>query len=205
MDEINNENPQNIDSKSETDQKLVSDRQSSWPDWRVELLKSLWASGMNLSQIATKLGLNRNQVIGKKWRLGLARTDTKHPETLAQRAARLKRRRDRERERRANKSSPVTPPTPMADIIALANKQHPEVIQSVGVEIEQLKWEGTHPTNCRAIITADTERPTLYCGLPVADGESWCIGHCRRFIAKYSPAQPRVRTSMSLAHSALIT
>ena len=43
-----------------------------WTQARVETLRSSWAIGLSAAQIAGALGITRNAVIGKAWRLGLA-------------------------------------------------------------------------------------------------------------------------------------
>ena len=43
-----------------------------WTQARVETLRSSWAIGLSSAQIAKALGITRNAVIGKAWRLGLA-------------------------------------------------------------------------------------------------------------------------------------
>jgi GcrA cell cycle regulator len=49
------------------------ERQLSWTDERVELLKKLWSDGLSASQIAAQLGgVSRNAVIGKVHRLKLS-------------------------------------------------------------------------------------------------------------------------------------
>jgi GcrA cell cycle regulator len=48
-------------------------KDTSWTDDRVELLKKLWSEGQSASQIAAELGgITRNAVIGKVHRLGLS-------------------------------------------------------------------------------------------------------------------------------------
>ena len=42
-----------------------------WTQARVETLRSSWAIGLSAAQIAGALGVTRNAVIGKAWRLGL--------------------------------------------------------------------------------------------------------------------------------------
>lgn len=50
-----------------------TEKNVSWTDERVELLKKLWADGLSASQIAAKLGgVSRNAVIGKVHRLKLS-------------------------------------------------------------------------------------------------------------------------------------
>jgi GcrA cell cycle regulator len=57
---------------------------TTWSDERVELLKTLWASGKTAAQIATELGdnLTRNAVIGKAHRLGLSGRITPAPKKI---------------------------------------------------------------------------------------------------------------------------
>jgi GcrA cell cycle regulator len=43
-----------------------------WTDERVELLRKLWAEGLSAGQIAERLAVTRNAIIGKVHRLGLA-------------------------------------------------------------------------------------------------------------------------------------
>ena len=52
---------------------LNAERDMSWTDERVELLKRMWSEGQSASQIAKELGgVTRNAVIGKVHRLGLS-------------------------------------------------------------------------------------------------------------------------------------
>lgn len=44
----------------------------AWPDERVEALKRLAAEGYTGGEIAAELGLTRNQVVGKLWRMGIS-------------------------------------------------------------------------------------------------------------------------------------
>jgi len=50
---------------------LRPEETSMWTDDRVKLLTNMWQAGMSASQIAEKLNMNRNAVIGKAHRLGL--------------------------------------------------------------------------------------------------------------------------------------
>ena len=43
-----------------------------WTTERIAALRSSWAIGLSPAQIAGALGVTRNAVIGKAWRLGLA-------------------------------------------------------------------------------------------------------------------------------------
>jgi GcrA cell cycle regulator len=44
---------------------------TTWPAERVAVLKSMWADGCSASVIAEELGVTRNAVIGKVYRLKL--------------------------------------------------------------------------------------------------------------------------------------
>ena len=49
-----------------------SSQASGWSDDRVSILSKLWIDGFTASQIAERLGVTRNAVIGKVHRLGLS-------------------------------------------------------------------------------------------------------------------------------------
>ena len=157
---------------------------NKWPQWRVDLLKQLWAEGFTSGQIATRLDTTRNSIAGKKWRLGLTRRQTNHTPDAVSRERRAKKA-ARERERREKRKQPgyIKPPVPPQDVYMAATTK----IASLGVPLEQLRWNGTQPANCRAIISPDKASPVLYCGLPNWTGESYCYGHCLKFFNRFSP------------------
>ena len=158
---------------------------TKWPDWKADELKAYWAEGMTGGEIAKRLGMTRNAVVGKRWRMGLApRQRQIHAKqsisTSQRRAIRAAKERQRRLDRNKSPAKKVMPAVPPGDIYMVDSKQ----IASIGVPLNKLRWNGTRPANCRAIISPD-KAPVLYCGLPVWEGESYCAGHCRRFFNKF--------------------
>ena len=167
--------------------------QEIWPAWKVELLRELWQQGVTARKIAAQLGITRNAVVGKRWRLGMARRC--EPQQKQSAAIRRAKRNTRDREQRAERRERVKqrlvaerrPPTPPRDISMIDTKH----IKSLGIPLENLRWNGTRPSNCRAIVSPDKAEITLYCGLPNWEGESYCAGHCLLFFNKFNPNNMR--------------
>lgn len=69
---------------------------SAWPDDRVDELRRMWAEGLSSLEIATALGVSKNTVIGKAYRIGLAARPSPVPLSAAveakRRATRAKKR-----------------------------------------------------------------------------------------------------------------
>jgi hypothetical protein len=174
-----------------------------WPDWKVDLLKRLWRDGFTAAQIATRLGVTRNAVVGKRWRLGLdIRQQQNHDydSVLAHEARDTKRRIKRaakERQRRRN-GAPSPAPSPGKDNEMIGSKANDDRIPSLGIELNDLKFNGSRPSNCRAIISPDRAPKVLYCGLPVWGSESYCIGHCRKYLNKFNPNNIPLRNPQRL-------
>ncbi len=72
-----------------------------WTQARIETLKTSWDAGLSAAQIADALGVTRNAVIGKAWRLG-----------LADRRVMRKARKPRPEHRRVAKLRPAPAPVP---------------------------------------------------------------------------------------------
>jgi GcrA cell cycle regulator len=182
------------------DQQTAQQGWNSWPDWRTALLKQFWQQGLTGSQIALRLGMTRNAVVGKRWRLGLAPRQTPRDRERQQNLRRAKRAaKERERRQQPGYSPPKRQkPQLPGDIYMVDSKR----IASIGVPLEKLTWNGSHPSNCRAIVSEDKAKQTLYCGLPVWESESYCAAHCRRFFNRFA-ASPSSKP-LAFAASALI-
>ena len=89
-----------------------------WPARRIEELRGLWAEGRSTAAIAAVLGVSKNAVIGKVWRLKLE----PRPSPIHAKGAGAPRPKRAPRvtlkpmasvaDRGAKKSSPATPPVP---------------------------------------------------------------------------------------------
>jgi hypothetical protein len=123
-----------------------------WTDEQVELLKSLWPN-RSASQIASELGLTRNAVIGKVWRLRLTLSNKKPSVPRPPRA--------RSTWKPKPSPKPATAQTPQEEI-----DPDPTPDNFLGLQFEQLR-----PGLCRY---PRGDGPYFYCGQPTQTGSSFC-------------------------------
>lgn len=124
---------------------------NGWTSERIDDLKRLWAEGLSASQVASQLGcVTRNAVIGKVYRLGLAKGAT------------------------ARKAPKVLEPKPAVSKTALkAEALDPGL--SMAVTFEARTWQ-----HCHWPLWGNEKKPAvyLYCGAPVSDYDHhWCGYH----------------------------
>jgi GcrA cell cycle regulator len=128
---------------------------NAWSDDRVAELTRLWAEGYSTSIIAEKLGITRNMVVGKVYRLELPTPETKigkpHP-------------------RKTAVKKPKPEPTRLFRLFA------PELFQPRCVEVDPLNLttpEINLGTQCEYIAGNDG----LHCGHPVQPKSHYCPKH----------------------------
>lgn len=140
-------------------------RSGEWTDGEIELLERLWDEGYTGGQIAKHFpGKSRSAIIGKVHRLGLA--SRKGPIEYLTPEQKLERRQAKDRARQVRWL-----------------KQRGPVLRPAKQKFEPPVWEGylnlplldLDKDQCRYSPSAD--KPFLFCGQPVVDGESWCA-HC---------------------------
>lgn len=145
-----------------------------WSDERTSTLKKLWADGFTASQIAKRLGgITRNAVIGKVFRLGLARRNA--PETHSAR-----------RQKAAAKRAMVRIPR------SVLRPLKRETLATEQALIRALPALGGHvaETHGCKFIPGDPAIDARCCGRqPVADS-AWCVQHHKLV---YTPSKPRAR------------
>lgn len=139
--------------------------QPTWTDERIELLKSCFDAGLSCREIADRIGVSRNAVIGKISRLSLKRvkaTGSIRKET----AATDPRRRPTIRFRRhviravASIDDPIEPEAPV-------NTGHTCSLYELS------------PETCRWPISTPGAADFCFCGNPPVDGLPYCSGHTR--------------------------
>ena len=120
-----------------------------WTEERIWLLNSLVAEGLSGQQIADKMGISRNAVIGKLDRLKGKRI----------------------RKKPGNNGSYLTNAATIRRIVHRAERKPPPEpkhdIPSLNISFEDLE-----PHHCRFICD------NTYCGQPKYGDESWCYDHC---------------------------
>lgn len=152
-----------------------------WTDGEVERLRELWAEGLSAGQIAAKMGMSRNAILGKRFRLSL-------PKRADANVARMKReareRKDRERRDRRNKEMREK----RAAAAAGRRKPNPEGLPykadprplrvSAWVAIdnrEPIPLLQLNDHTCKWPI--DHEGRTLFCGAHSETGTPYCDHH----------------------------
>jgi GcrA cell cycle regulator len=150
---------------------------SKWCEEKVELLKKLWIiDGHSAGVIARRIGMTRNSVIGKIFRLDLPK-----------RASSINLRGDRQ----SNPHIPG-PRTPRKRGLKKINFGRRHVPLTPGAEeaaVPELSWEPPHPFNpadfvpfieiqpgqCRYIM----DDKKNFCGQKTVPSYSWCLYHAR--------------------------
>jgi len=163
----------------------MSANSATWNSERVELLKSCFDAGLSCSQIARKIGVTRNAVIGKLSRLGLSRPkDTvirQWRERRAQRSERAKTFRIWRVPRSDSLARCEMPegalgePMQCAEVIPIHNGR--------GCTLLEL-----NPENCRWPINNPGAADFCFCGNAPVKGLPYCPGHARM---AYRPAGRR--------------
>ncbi len=170
-----------------------------WTDERIALLTRLWGEGGSCAQIAGEMGggLSRSAIIGKVHRLGL---ETRMDGSDAAKAARHRKRVEKTRLRRAfltgdrsaldaplsTRSGPPMASTHRSLGLPLAPEPAPTAPPATAIPFSGLDRFATGPKLCRFPYG---ESPNLlFCGAPVAEGLSYCPGHCR---IVFQPPAPR--------------
>jgi len=149
-----------------------------WTQEAVEALRRLALEGRSATVIAAALGAaSRNAVIGKANRIGVklngggAGSPAERIGTGAERP--------RGRPRAASSTALVPRKQPLAP--ALPRERKPAWIfadAEVG-EMLRVGLEDVREANCRWPLGDPADEDFAYCGLPPAEGHSYCAGHCR--------------------------
>lgn len=141
---------------------------TGWTTERTETLKQLWAKGLSAGQAAQRMGVTRNTVIGKLYRLGLCKRMDPRAATSSQRNAGKKRAKVFAA-RKQRRSASVF----VAEALPLPREDAP-----TGPLVMFADLEAHH---CRAPY-GDPKQPGFgFCGCKVVPGLSYCETHVRRF------------------------
>ena len=165
---------------------------ATWTSERIELLKRCLHAGLSCGQIAREIGVTRNAVIGKMYRLGLSQPKDVVGRQLEQRhAARLARpttaRTWRPKHPRLNISAqhemPIAAfprPQPRAEDIPIYNGRGCTLL-----ELSQGK--------CRWPISNPGAEDFCFCGNEPVKGLPYCLGHARIAYRSVGGAAARLR------------
>lgn len=149
---------------------------TAWTEDRVAGLRSMWAKGMSGGVIADMLGgITRNAVIGKAFRLGLAKRGT----TDSRRSSRAA---TAERKRRQTEGRSMPPPSQRSRIKLPARVRdmdpaQPSLIRDAKLDVPRVAFADLEPHHCRWPIGDPTQG---FCGCPKHPGTPYCRAHGER-------------------------
>jgi GcrA cell cycle regulator len=150
-----------------------------WTEDTIEALRRLALEGRSASAIAAALGApSRNAVIGKANRIGVKLTggQWKCSDPTVTRA-------EVGRPRRAAipRSKPISCKPILMPTLPRERERKPTWIfaeAQVG-EVRRVDFEAVRQGDCRWPLGDPTGEDFAFCGLQVAEGRSYCAGHCR--------------------------
>ena len=163
-------------------------KKNTWPDERVEVLKTLWMDGLSASQIAARLGdgITRNAVIGKVHRLGLSGRGS--PTRVAKPRARRPRQPSAPK-KMATGSDAFKPKVSLARV--QKREPAPEPIRLVDIpEGERIGILGLTDQTCRWPLGDPGTEDFCFCGHTPQVGTPYCDYHAE---IAYQPAGDRRR------------
>ena len=161
-------NPQPTSSRSYSPRScgvITNGTNSVWSDELCDELRRLHRLKFSGGAIAARLGLTRNQVIGKLFRLGI-----KGHEAPQHRVARVK------SERPVNRRPKLKIVAGGGGSMRVIKTSEADVAPLRRIEIEprHIAFAGLQRSDCRYPYGTG---PYTYCGHPRADGSSYCAGH----------------------------
>jgi GcrA cell cycle regulator len=155
----------------------------TWTSERVEELKAHIGAGLSCSQIAARIGVSRNAVIGKMNRLGLSRPR----DTLAK---------DPEAKRNAwrgrSGASNITRIFSQHRILVELPPEPPEGAEVVSIHAGRgCSLLELSPGDCRWPVSETDAPDYCFCGNPQVEGLPYCVGHARLAYKSVTGTRPR--------------
>jgi GcrA cell cycle regulator len=159
-----------------------------WTDKHILKLKTLYTKGLSMSEIGQKLGMSKNQVVGKVNRLGLNAPEPKEkPKPAAKKTAKAL---------PAPKKTPAKPmpkkpepkkPEPAPKKEHGVPKKISEKIQERSVN-HALALAALSHDQCRWPIGSTSSDDFRFCGKKVFVGKPYCFEHCKMSYAMTPPS-----------------
>jgi GcrA cell cycle regulator len=132
----------------------------TWTTERIDLLRNYLNEGLSCAQIASRIGVSRNAVIGKLNRLGLSRGRTPAAP-------------------RPRVGTPMRRPHVLTQRLVLKALFASEPIADNVVSVEPCSLLNLAPRKCRWPINGAGTADFTFCGNSTAGGMSYCAGHAR--------------------------
>ena len=152
----------------------------TWTTERVVLLKNCVNAGLSCGQIAHEIGVSRNAVIGKIYRLGLSRGRSAVTS-------------------RPCEGTPARAPRVLSQRKALQALFASEPVVADVVSAEPCSLLDLAPGKCRWPIGSVGISGFTFCGNTTAAGMSYCAGHARKAYRLSGPAHSRRLASVVTA------
>jgi GcrA cell cycle regulator len=181
----------------------------TWTDENIQLLTDLWLQGVPGGQIADRLGMTRNMVIGKANRMGLARKGETYKEMVREihgenlllpkrQAFNAKSKKKRPEPSKPEpvekivkpviepvvlapppKPAPVVPSKPVSNVIPLPIAYAPPTPPVPRTEGE-VRIIDLGIHECRYPLGKLFDAPRFFCAEPSVPGKSYCDAHCKK-------------------------
>lgn len=169
-----------------------------WDDEAVAKLKKLWSEGLSAGQIAMRISMTRNAVIGKVHRLGLASRDTSSARVRSRMAT------SNRRKRESRSAQPVRKEPPSAKLFA-ADASVPPVEELVIPLAERKTIQTLTESSCRWPIGDPQAADFHFCGKTKASPLPYCEFHARRAYQPVVPQQRRAAQDAPVRRAELVT
>lgn len=142
-----------------------------WTDEKIEMLRNLVAAKQSSGQIALKMNITRNAVIGKAYRLGLSLLSA--PKTPSGRASRARQKPSAPTVLQPSKPISVPPPEAptVVPFIAPQPRKDGQLHDTLSIADRCCKW-----------VVDGAGKNARYCGHDAVPKRSWCAYHMTRFL-----------------------
>lgn len=133
-----------------------------WTDEKVEQLRELWAQGLTANEIAKKLDVTKNAIVGKVHRLCL----TARPSPIKSKGA----------EPEIAEQTVIETPEVVAESVSVEAEQ-PKVEPKKETETGNVKLVNLDSHTCRWPIGDPRDDDFCFCGKKVRSGQTYCDEH----------------------------
>lgn len=153
----------------------------TWDEDRVQKLKTLWDEGLSASLIGARLGISRNAVLGKSWRLGLSQRPAGGDNCARERIV-------SRRKARAMPAQPQPRKVTPKSIRELFPVEDPHPIPPSTYDVARVSFDDLEPYHCKWICTPETvpHDQKSFCGCKRVEGQPYCAEHARRAFSQSS-------------------
>lgn len=140
-----------------------------WTDESVERLRQMWSEGLTANEIAKKLGVTKNAIVGKVHRLCL----TARPSPI----------KSKENEARTETIAQTGTNIPLSQDL-FENSESAAKVVSANKKVENIKLVDLDSHTCRWPIGDPRDEDFCFCGKKVRIGQTYCDEHSQMAYVK---------------------